>query len=81
MGGRVNICSAARPLYVYELVVYNFCCSTPDTVHSLYPQHLILNLKLLRDALMYGKQFYQLKKHGLRLLVQIGKITIQLAGG
>ena len=46
----------------------------------LYPQHLILGFELFGDALTEGHLFYQLKKHSLRLLVQISQITVQLAG-
>ena len=52
----------------------------PDVIHPLYPQHLILGLELFRNALTNGRLFYQLKEHILCLLVQIGKITVQLAG-
>ena len=52
----------------------------PDVIHPLYQQHLILGLALFRNALTNGRLFYQLKEHILCLLVQIGKITVQLAG-
>ena len=81
MGGGEIVYSAARPLYVYELAVYNFCSSILDAVHSLDPQHLFLSLELLRDALPGGHLLYQLKKHALRLFVQISQISVQLASG
>ena len=67
-------------LCVNQFFVCDFHCPIPNVVHPLYPQLLILGLELLHDALTDGKLFYQLKKHVFRLLIQIGKITVQLAG-
>ena len=41
---------------------------------------MILCFKLYGDALTLGHLLYQLKKHRFSLFVQIGKITVQLAG-
>ena len=50
-------------------MVYDFHCPVTNTIHSLYPEHLILGLELFGDALTDGNLLYQLKKHSLRLLV------------
>jgi hypothetical protein len=71
---------AADTLYVDQIVVDHLPASIPDAVHLLHPQHLILCLELFGDAITGGKLFYQIKEHSLRLLVQIGKITVQFAG-
>ena len=41
---------------------------------------MILGFLLLGNAVTNCHLLYQHKKHGLRLIVQIGKITVQLAG-
>ena len=41
---------------------------------------MILDLKLFCDALTLGHLLYQIKKHRFSLHVQIGKISVQLAG-
>ena len=70
---------AAVTLCVDQVVVHHLHGSILDVVHPLHPQHLILGLEPLGDALTDGHLFYQLKKQVLRLLVQIGKIIVQLA--
>ena len=67
-------------LCVDQIMIYKLHRSVPDVVHPLRPQHLILRLELLSDTLTGGHLFYQLKKHVFRLIVQIGKIPVQLAG-
>ena len=71
---------AADILCVDQIVVHHLHSPIPDVVHPLYPLHLILGLDLFGDALTDSHLLYQLKKHGLCLIVQIGKITVQLAG-
>ena len=68
-------------LCINQIVVHNLHSSIPNVVHSLYPQHLILDLKLFCDAFTGCHLLNQLKKHCLGLLVQIGKISVQRAGG
>ena len=41
---------------------------------------MILDFELFCDTLTGGQLLYQLKKHSLCLFVQVGKITVQLAG-
>ena len=62
-------------------MIHDLSCPIPNVCHLLHPEHLILRLELFRNALTGGHLFYQLKEHTLCPLVQIGKITIQLAGG
>ena len=62
-------------------MIYNLIYSISDVIHPLHPQHLILILKLFSNTLVGGKLLHQFKKHALCLLVQIGQITVQLAGG
>ena len=50
-------------LCINQIVVHDFSCPIPDTVHPLYPQHLILSFKLFGDTLTLGHLLYQLKKH------------------
>ena len=69
---------AIDPLCVDQIIIHHLHCPFSDVVHSLYPQHLILGFQFLGDALTGGHLFYQLKEHILCLLVQIGKITVQL---
>ena len=67
-------------LCINQIVVHNLHSSIPNVVHSLYPQHLILDLKLFCDAFTGRHLLNQLKKHRFSLFIQIGKITVQLAG-
>ena len=67
-------------LCINQIVVHNLHSSIPNVVHSLYPQHLILDLKLFCDAFTGRHLLNQLKKHCLGLLVQIGKLSVQRAG-
>lgn len=62
-------------------MIYDFHGPIPDVVHSLHPQHLILGLELFYDAFTGRHLLNQLKKHCRGLLVQIGKISVQCAGG
>lgn len=71
---------AAETLCVDQVVVHHLHGLIPDVVHPLHPEHLILGLEPLGDALTGGKLFYQLKEHSLSLIVQIGKIAVQLTG-
>ena len=59
---------------VDQLVIYHLHRTIPDVVHPLHPQHLILRFELFGDTLMCRHLFYQLKEHGFRLFVQVGKI-------
>ena len=68
-------------LCINQIVVHNLHSSIPNVVHSLYPQHLILGLELFCDAFTGRHLLYQLKKHSFSLFVQIGKISVQRAGG
>ena len=67
---------AADTLYIDQIVVYLLHCPISDAVHPQYPQHLILGLELLCDALTASHLRYQFKKHVFCLLIQIGKIII-----
>lgn len=50
-------------LCINQIDVHDFSCPTPDTVHPLYPQHLILSLEQFGDTLTLGHLLYQRKKH------------------
>ena len=50
-------------LCINRIVVHNLHSSIPNVVHSLYPQHLILDLKLFCDALTGRHLLNQLKKY------------------
>ena len=78
---RRGLLPAAVTLCVDLVVVHHLHSPISDVVHALYPQHLILGFELFGDALTGGKLFYQLKEHSLSLIVQNGKIAVQLAGG
>ena len=52
-----------------------------DVIHLLRPQHLVFRFKRFRYALLFGKLFYQPRKQFLCLLVYVGKVIVQLAGG
>ena len=77
---RRRLLPAADILCVDQIDVDHLHSPIPDVVHLLHPKHLILSLELFGDALTLGHLLYQLKKHSFCLLVQIGKITVQLAG-
>ena len=49
-----------------------------DVIHLLRPQHLVFRFKRFRYALLFGKLFYQPREHILCLLVNIGKVIVQL---
>lgn len=50
-------------LCINQIDVHDFSCPIPDTVHPLYPQHLILSLEQFGDTLTLGHLLYQRKKH------------------
>lgn len=54
---------AAVILCVDQIVVNHLHGSIPDVVHPVHPQHLILGLEFLGEALTGGHLFYQLKEH------------------
>ncbi len=68
-------------LCVDNLGVYNFHSPVADVVHPADPRHWIVGFQCLRDAFRLGYLFYQPRKHFLCLLVNVSKITIQLATG
>ena len=68
-------------LTVYKLTRNDFHSSTADVVHPLHPQHLIFRFEGFRYALFFGKLFYQPRKHCFRLLIEVCKVIVQLAGG
>ena len=47
---------AIDPLCVDQIIIHHLHCPFSDVVHSLYPQHLILGLEFLGDAL-HGRPF------------------------
>ena len=47
-------------------------------MNPLHPKHLIFCLERFRDTFLFGKFFYQPKEHILCLIVQIGKVAVQL---
>lgn len=59
----------------------DFCGSAANVIHPSNPLHLVVCFELFRHALTLCKLPYQLIKHILRLLVDIGKISGQLAFG
>ena len=68
-------------LAVNQLVINDFLRAVADRIHLLNPQHLIVSFKLFRHALTLCELPYQPIKHILRLLVNIGEISGQLAFG
>ena len=52
-----------------------------DVIHLLRPQHLVFRFERFRHTLLFGKLFYQPRKQLLCLLVYVGKVIVQLAGG
>ena len=62
-------------------MIYNLHCPIPDIVHPPYPQHLILSFELLGHALTLRHLLCQQEHLLCGLLVDVGKIGIQPAGG
>lgn len=50
-----------------------------DIVHTPYPFHLAIRLKLLGDVFLLYHMFYKLRKHFFCLLVDFSKVGVQLA--
>ena len=71
--------AAAFILYIDQIIIHDFYHRFPYCVHSLYPKHLIVCFERFRDAFLLGEFFYQSKEHILCLLVQIGKVAIELS--
>ena len=57
----------------------NFFCPLSDIVHTPYPFHLAIRLKLLGDVFLLYHMFYKLRKHFFCLLVDFSKVGVQLA--
>lgn len=68
-----------RFLTVNEIGIDNFFCSAPNIIHCPYPRHLVDCFKLFRYTLTLCHLLYQPRKHFLCLLINISKITVQLA--
>ena len=71
--------AAVRLLYVDQIVIDDFCCCFLCCIHPLYPFHLVGCFERFRDTFYFGKFFYQPKEHILRLLVQLGEVTVELS--
>ena len=68
-------------LCINQIVVHDFSCPIPDTVHPLHPQHLILCLELFGDTLTLCHLLCQQEHLFLCLIVDVSKIGIQPATG
>jgi len=66
-------------LYIYQLCIYNLCCTVADIVHSLHPQHLVFCFELFGYAFLFGELFSQPKEHILCLLVDVGEVGGEFA--
>ena len=62
-----------------QIVVYNFCGSAADIVHFLHPLHLIFRFERFGYALTLCHLLYELRKHFVCLLVDVGKVSVHLA--
>ncbi len=62
----------------YQFCIYNFGCSVTDIIHPTNPFHLVFSLKFFCYILFFGKLFYHPKKHILCLLINLGKVAVQL---
>ena len=75
---QVAIPAAVRLLCVDQIIIDNLRCRFPYCVHPLYPFHLVGCFERLRDTFLFGKFLYQPKEHILRLIIQIGKVAVEL---
>jgi len=66
-------------LYTNKIFIHNLHCSITNIIHLLHPQHLLFSFELFRYIFFFRQLFYQPGKHFLCLLVNIRKITVQLA--
>ena len=76
---RINFPAAVLRLIVDNIVVYDFRGSAEDVIHSSNPLHLVICFEFFRHALTFCYLFYEPKKQILRLLVYIGKVSVQFA--
>ena len=60
-------------------MIDDFCCRCPYCIHSLYPKHLIFGFECFGNGIFLSKLLYQPKEHILRLLVQLGEVTVELS--
>lgn len=65
-------------LCVDQIIIDDPYCRFPDCVYPLYPKHLIFFLERFWDTFLFGKLLYQPREHFLRLLIQIGKVVVEL---
>jgi len=79
-GGREKLISLPPlTLCEYYLCIYNFCCLIADIVHPTNPFHLVFGFEFFGYTFLFGKLFYQPKKHILSLFVDICKVPVQFA--
>jgi hypothetical protein len=66
-------------LFVYQIIQDDLLSGIADIIHPLRPAHLVCGFERFGDSLALRHLFYQLRKHSFRLLVNVGKMVIQLA--
>lgn len=66
-------------LYVYDILVHNFHCVCPNVVHPTDPSHLIDCFQRLSNTLSFHHLLDDGAHHFLCLLVNVGKVAVQLA--
>jgi len=70
----VNLPAAVLRLVINYIVIYDFCGSAADVIHTSNPLHLIVCFELFGHTFTLRHLPYEPKKHILSPLVYIGKV-------
>ncbi len=79
--GREQSLPLLRLYCVNCLSVYDFHNSISDVTHPADLSHRIGNFQCLCDAFRLAQLFYPPREHFIRLMVYVGKVTVQFSAG